>query len=139
MRRDTGGSIFRKIAADIRARILAGEFPPGEKLPTEKLLAFHYDVGKWAVGEAISLLRVEGYVEAYVPGRGTVVRDRPEIQDVAFRVDARVTARPASAEDAARDVDDGIEPGVWIFVVTVGGDEYLYRADDTAINFVVPR
>lgn len=139
MRRDTGGSIFRKIAADIRARILAGEFPPGEKLPTEKLLAFHYDVGKWAVGEAISLLRVEGYVEPYVPGRGTVVREQPSLIDVAFRTDARVVGRPATDEDAARHPDAGIEPGTPVLVVTVEGDEHIYRQADSAINFYVPK
>ncbi len=64
---------YPAIAADLRARILAGEWPPGAYLPRAEDLAAGYQVNKDTMGRAIALLEAEGLIWA-VPRRGTVVR-----------------------------------------------------------------
>ncbi len=63
----------QRVAADIRARILSGEFAPGALLPSEREFIERYNVGKTTVAKVISLLRAEGLVESQ-RGRGTFVR-----------------------------------------------------------------
>jgi DNA-binding GntR family transcriptional regulator len=67
-------SRFPQIAAQLRARILAGEWEPGSTLPTLDALAVEYGADKNTVSRAINeLLEPEGLVWA-VPKRGTIVR-----------------------------------------------------------------
>ena len=64
---------YPAIAADLRARIHAGEWPPGTYLPRAEDLGAQYQVNKDTMGRAIALLESEGLVWA-VPRRGTEVR-----------------------------------------------------------------
>jgi DNA-binding transcriptional regulator YhcF (GntR family) len=65
---------YLRIAADLRARILAGEYAPGDRIPTEtQLMALHgvsRTVAKWAVAE----LKRDGLVEGR-RGSGVYVRE----------------------------------------------------------------
>jgi GntR family transcriptional regulator len=63
----------RQIAAALRDRIRAGEWPPGEKLPSIPALAQAYAVAKQTIQRSIDQLRVEGLVITR-PGSGTYVR-----------------------------------------------------------------
>ncbi len=67
---------YRAIAADLRKQIAGGELSPGDRLPTERELEAHYEVGRNTVRLAAALLTNEGLIER-VPGRtgGMVVRD----------------------------------------------------------------
>jgi DNA-binding GntR family transcriptional regulator len=40
---------YQQIAADLRARIISGDLPPGSKLPAYATLADRYGVGKGTV------------------------------------------------------------------------------------------
>ena len=67
-------SRYPEIAAALRARILAGEWEPGSRLPTLDELAVEYGADKNTVSRAISeILEPEGLAWA-VPKRGTIVR-----------------------------------------------------------------
>jgi DNA-binding GntR family transcriptional regulator len=68
-----GTSRYLDIAADLRTRIIGGEWEPGTKLPRMMDLARRYAVNRDTLARAIALLEAEGLVWA-VPRRGTIVR-----------------------------------------------------------------
>jgi DNA-binding GntR family transcriptional regulator len=61
---------FEMVAADLRRRIAAGEWQPGEALPTVAVLAEHYEVSKATVTRTLRILADEGLVRV-VPRWGT--------------------------------------------------------------------
>ncbi len=68
-----GVSRYLDIAAELRDRILGGEWEPGAKLPRMTDLAREYEVNRDTLARAVAILEAEGLVWA-VPRRGTVVR-----------------------------------------------------------------
>jgi GntR family transcriptional regulator len=58
------------VAADLRRRFAAGEWAPGEALPTVAGLAEHYHVARATVTRALRVLEAEGLVRV-VPRWGT--------------------------------------------------------------------
>jgi DNA-binding GntR family transcriptional regulator len=66
-------SRYLDVAAELRGRILAGEWEPGANLPRIKDLADEYGLNRDTMGRAIAVLEAEGLVWA-VPRRGTIVR-----------------------------------------------------------------
>lgn len=72
-----------QIAADIRARIMAGDLPPGTQLPSIPTLVTQYAAATATVQRALATLKAEGSVYSEV-GRGVYVRDRqPLVVDAA--------------------------------------------------------
>ncbi|GGZ29771.1 GntR family transcriptional regulator [Streptomyces nitrosporeus] len=67
------------IAADLRRRISAGEYPPGSKLPTNQDLMSAHGVSKATVTKATSELAEEGLVYTAKRG-GTRVRHRTQVR-----------------------------------------------------------
>jgi GntR family transcriptional regulator len=63
----------RQIAASLKDRIRAGEWTPGERLPSIPALAEAYAVAKQTIQRTIDQLRVEGLLITR-PGSGTFVR-----------------------------------------------------------------
>ena len=61
---------YEIVAADLRRRIAAGEWQPGEALPTVAVLADHYSVSKATVTRVLRILADEGLVRV-VPRWGT--------------------------------------------------------------------
>jgi DNA-binding GntR family transcriptional regulator len=78
---------YLQVAEQLKRRIMAGEFAPGEKLPTGQELAEQYGVAPNTVLSAIRALRDEGIVSSQ-QGRGTFVRAVPEQE----------SSKPASPE-----------------------------------------
>lgn len=68
-----GTSRYLDIAADLRTRILNGEWEPGANLPRMTDLARQYGVNRDTLARAIAILEAQGLLWA-VPRRGTVVR-----------------------------------------------------------------
>jgi DNA-binding GntR family transcriptional regulator len=68
-----GVSRYPDIAADLRARILGGEWEPGATMPRMSDLARRYGVNRDTLARAVAILEAEGLVWA-VPRRGTIVR-----------------------------------------------------------------
>ncbi|WP_101788783.1 GntR family transcriptional regulator [Nonomuraea indica] len=64
--------LYRQIAADISAAILAGGLRPRRPIPGETALAQRYDVARETVRRAMALLREEGWIYT-VPQRGSFV------------------------------------------------------------------
>lgn len=62
-----------EIAADLRSRIDVGEFPPGKKLPSTRMLATHYAISEQAIARVVALLKADGVVEGR-QGAGVFVR-----------------------------------------------------------------
>lgn len=67
---------FRRIAAEIGAKISSGQLKPGEKLPSGRQLQEQYDVSEIVIRQAVMLLRERGLVES-VPGVGVFVTSEP--------------------------------------------------------------
>jgi len=62
-----------QIAADLRRRIAAGEFPPGTKLPPYQELCTTYRAATDTIRSAIAALKADGLVQA-IPKVGVIVR-----------------------------------------------------------------
>jgi DNA-binding GntR family transcriptional regulator len=63
---------YERVAGDLAARIGAGEFPPGARLPAELALAAEYRVAYGTVRRAMHVLRRRGLVVTRW-GKGTFV------------------------------------------------------------------
>lgn len=63
---------YRRIVAEMRARIAAGELRPGERMPSIRQIAQRWGVAVATATKVMATLRDEGLVEAKV-GSGTVV------------------------------------------------------------------
>lgn len=70
---EPGQSRYAALAAAMRARIVAGEWPPGSAIPAEQTLAAEHGVALGTMRRALDLLAEQGLVER-VQGRGTFVR-----------------------------------------------------------------
>ncbi|MEV0381271.1 GntR family transcriptional regulator [Nonomuraea sp. NPDC050643] len=66
---------YRRIVAEVRARILAGELRPGDRMPSIRQIAQRWSVAVATATKAMAALRDEGLVETKV-GSGTVVGAR---------------------------------------------------------------
>ena len=77
---------YEEIAESLRARIAAGEFAPGETIPSGRDLAEQWDVSRATAIKAVDVLRNDGVVVAK-QGTGFVVTETP-------------VARPAGARRA---------------------------------------
>jgi DNA-binding FadR family transcriptional regulator len=65
-------TLSQAVSATLLDRIRSGEFAPGDRLPTEKMLMHEYGVGRNSVREAVQALVTLGLVEVR-PGRGATV------------------------------------------------------------------
>ncbi len=62
----------RAIEAQVRALIAGGQVQPGDRLPSERILAQALGVGRSTLREAIRILEVVGLLDVR-PGEGTFV------------------------------------------------------------------
>ena len=68
-----GQSRYAALAAALRARVVAGEWPPGSALPAEQTLAAEHGVALGTLRRALELMADQGLIER-LHGRGTFVR-----------------------------------------------------------------
>lgn len=73
LRRPVGQTTYGALADTLRARIVAGEWPPGSALPAEQTLAGEHGVALGTLRQALSVLAQAGLVERR-HGRGTFVK-----------------------------------------------------------------
>ncbi len=97
-----------QVLAEIRQRIVNGDYPPGQRL-TEERLAVDFGVSRNPVREALRVVETEGFV-TMTPRRGAVVAtpDAETIGDLfAVRASLEATAARIAAERAdATDIAD---------------------------------
>ena len=74
-------SVPAQVAASLRRKIYAGEYPPGTALPSAADLAAQYGRSRALMSQALGRLAAEELVSAE-PGRGTFVRPRRVYQAV---------------------------------------------------------
>lgn len=77
-RKKDGRPRHQQIAAEIRARIMSGELPPGARLPTTLELMSTYDVTNQTVQRTLSVLKEEGFLVGRA-GVGVYVREESPI------------------------------------------------------------
>lgn len=65
--------VYQQLADILRARIRAGELPPGRALPSETTLMQEHGIARETARKAVRVLRDEGLV-IVVRGRGAFVR-----------------------------------------------------------------
>ena len=69
---------YRQIAAILRRRITAGQYPPDSRIATESELVEEFEVARSTARRAVEVLREEGLIYT-VPNRGSYVgRQLPE-------------------------------------------------------------
>ena len=68
----------RIIAAELRDKITNGHYAPGDKLPSERVLAAQFKSARNTAREAIGILSSEGLVDVQ-HGRGAFVRSAPPL------------------------------------------------------------
>lgn len=61
--RAAGYARYAHVANDLRAAILAGRFPPGTRLPSERALAGEFGVSRGTIVSALHVIRGEGLIE----------------------------------------------------------------------------
>lgn len=80
---------YEQVAADLRAKIMAGDLPAGSQLPSTAHLVEQFGVSNTTVQKALSALKGEGYLTSR-QGKGVYVRDRQP-----FRVEAGAYFEPS--------------------------------------------
>ena len=81
-----GVTLHHEIAAELRARIDNGEWPPDTRLPSEPELSAHFGVCRMTVRQALGELEAEGRIVRQ-RGRGTFAAQQKFIGDiVSFRL-----------------------------------------------------
>ncbi|MEA2502103.1 MAG: GntR family transcriptional regulator [Actinomycetota bacterium] len=110
---------YRQLAAELRAGIERGDYPPDTTLPKQADLARQFGVNVGTVRKAVAVLEAEGLVTP-IRRKGTVVRPRPPMRRlgidryaksnwkfgglVAFAADREATGRPWSLGDQTQTV-----------------------------------
>lgn len=121
---------YLQLAGILRRAIEAGEFRPGESLPSEGRLAQRYELGRDAVRDALRVLRSEGRIVT-VKGSGSFVRGKGDAQVVRLEAGVRVESRMPTADERR---EMGIDEGVPVFVVTTGDDVRILPADRAVLE-----
>jgi len=88
-----GGALYLRILADIRGRILSGEWPPGHRIPFEHELSEQYRCSRMTVNKAMSELARIGLIERRRRSGSFVRRPQSqaailEIHDIKAEVEA---------------------------------------------------
>jgi GntR family transcriptional regulator, hexuronate regulon transcriptional repressor len=109
-----GGRLYKRVADELRAAILAGRYQAGRRLPAERELAEMFDVSRPTIREAVIALELQHLVEVRV-GAGVFVLDAgtagrgvgPELTIGPFELmEARKIIESETAALAATLIDD---------------------------------
>ncbi|WP_405615279.1 GntR family transcriptional regulator [Streptomyces sp. NBC_01508] len=101
--------LYRKIADDLRASILSGELPPGEKLRSENELKDQYGTTRVTVRKALALLKADGLLVSE-QGKGVFVRPRPNVQMLTTGANFRERRKTGVSNFNAEAVAQGLRP-----------------------------
>ncbi|MFJ8307611.1 MULTISPECIES: GntR family transcriptional regulator [unclassified Streptomyces] len=96
--------LYRKVAADLRIAIAAGEYGSGARLPAEDELARRYGVSRGTVRQALAALRVDGLVTSRRGARRVVLGGSARLQSFAELSSFARWARSLGEEPGGRTV-----------------------------------
>jgi DNA-binding FadR family transcriptional regulator len=124
-------SMHARIVRDLGMRILAGEFKPGDRLPSEATLLADYDVSRPVLREAVRVLVAKGLVLSRQRA-GATVRRRNEWHlldpDVLYWM---IQAKPQGEfVETLLTVRRIFEPAAAALAAKVGSDDALQRVAD---------
>ncbi|MEZ0064223.1 GntR family transcriptional regulator [Streptacidiphilus sp. MAP12-20] len=91
-------ALYKQVAAEMRRTIAAGEWTPGQQIPTEDALSALYEVSRPTVRQAVAALRTEGLLDAQ-QGRGTFVTVQPAAGQTPYPRDTDPTAHGWTTPD----------------------------------------
>jgi DNA-binding GntR family transcriptional regulator len=116
-------SLRHSLASELRARIRAGEWRPGDRMPSEPELARRRTVSRSSMRAAITLLEEEGYVSRK-HGSGTYVTHRPGLPNDLGR-NFGVSTQIASTGSTPGTVDEhaAVEPAPAFVAEALGIEE----------------
>lgn len=147
--------LARQVAEDLRRRIVAGEFAPGSRLPSEAELCEHYRVSRVTVRTAAKALESQGLVDIrhgsgmYVVDLGGRIRSGlQELRSITetieeWGIDAHVrrvslTRRTAHPDEVTRlDIDPDAEVVV-VHREILAGEELVAISIDTMPAELIP-
>lgn len=98
---EAGESLYLQLARQIRDRIISGDLPVGEPIPSARTVLAEFGIGRNTYSHAVRELKRQGLV-AVRPGQGVYVITRPELRAVGLRPGDRVSARMPDDEERAR-------------------------------------
>ncbi|GHC96196.1 GntR family transcriptional regulator [Nocardiopsis terrae] len=100
---------YQRVADTLRQRIIAGDYAPGDRLPSRQDLAAEFEVGMRVAADAVQQLVAGGYVVSRT-GSGSYVRSRPPVRRLtrSWYREAR-SGSPFRADMAAQAVRGGWE------------------------------
>jgi len=102
-------SLRHSLAQELRARIRAGEWRPGERIPSEPELARQETVSRSSMRAAITLLEEEGYVSRR-HGSGTYVTHMPTLpSDLGRNFGVSSLIRSTGLEPGTEEESGGLE------------------------------
>ena len=93
--------IGETVAAELRARILAGDGPDGYRLPTQDQLVGEFGVSYPSIREAIRILETEGLVTVRRGNVGGAEVHRPDESSAAYHLGLALQARQVTLGDLA--------------------------------------
>lgn len=111
--------VYRQLARLLKERIEAGDYQPGQRLPSEERLQQIYGYGRTTVREALRVLKAEGVVRT-VTGSGSYVRGEQEVTMVTVTSGVVIATRMPTAEERRA---LGLDEGVALFIVERPGEE----------------
>lgn len=125
-----GGPRYSQLAAMIRARIIAGEWAAGARIPSGPELSQIYGCSKTTTERALLILEEEGMLQRRV-GVGTFVTGAHAAAVIEVTPGSRITARMAPEGETGL---HGVPAGVPLLVVEApDGPARTYAADRTVI------
>ena len=135
-------SLHDRILAEVRGRILSGEWPPGQRIPAESELTAKYQCSRMTVNKAMSILARAGLIERRRKAGSFVARQRSqsavlEIQDIKTEIESvghaygyRLLARSVRKATRTEAQDIGIPAGTRVLALSS-----LHTADDRPFCF----
>jgi len=93
--------IAETVAAELRARILAGDGPDDYRLPTQDQLVTEFGVSYPSIREAIRILETEGLVTVRRGNVGGAEVHRPDESSAAYHLGLALQARRVALDDLA--------------------------------------
>ncbi len=97
----SGEPEYLQLARSLRQRIIDGDLPVGEPLPSSRAVRDRHGIGRATYGRAVAELRKQGLV-AIRTGQGAWVTARPAVQVLEVGAGDRVAARPPTEDERER-------------------------------------
>jgi GntR family histidine utilization transcriptional repressor len=147
-RAENGGSLHRRIIAEIEARILSGDWPPGWRIPFEHELTAQYGCSRMTVSKALTQLASAGLIERRRKAGSFVTRPHSqsavlEIPDVKAEVAAlglpyrfAIVARSKRRATRADRARFAVDANAWVLALICRHDaaQRPFCLEDRLIN-----